>query len=175
MACLAAVLLIFAWSAQAQAPPAVVKAKLLLATDAAHPGDSAQAAVVAQITPGYHINDHHPSLDYLIPTDLKLDSGKTFSVEKIAYPRGTLEKFIFSKSGLSVYEGQIAIEARLKVARDVRPGEYPLRGKLEYQACNDHACLAPASVPLALTVRIAGPNVPLRRINSNVFRRIGPE
>src|SRR5271157_6299097 len=49
--------------------PSVVKARMVLATSAAHPGAPAKAAVVAEIIPGYHINDHKPTLDYLIPTE----------------------------------------------------------------------------------------------------------
>ena len=169
------IVVIFTWSIQAQNPLAVVKANLVLSTDGVHRGGTAQAAVVAQITPGYHINDHHPSLDYLIPTQLILDSGKVFSVDKITYPRGKTEKFVFSDTGLSVYEGEVVIGALLRVAREATPGEYPLRGKLAYQACNDHACLPPASVPLALIVRVDGSSVPLRRINSDVFRKIGSD
>ena len=167
------IIFIFTRSIQAQNPPAVVKANLMLSTDGVHPGSTARAAVVAQITPGYHINDHHPSLDYLIPTQLILNPGKVFTVDNVTYPRGKTEKFVFSDTGLSVYEGEVVIGALLSVAREVAPGEYPLRGKLEYQACNDHACLPPASVPLTLKVRVTGSNVPLRPINPDVFRKIG--
>ncbi|MGH9396561.1 MAG: hypothetical protein ACRD18_06895 [Terriglobia bacterium] len=104
-------------SVRAQSAPPVVKASLVLSTDGVHPGAATRAAVVAQITPGFHINDHHPSLDYLIPTVLKLEPGKIFSVEKVSYPHGKTEKFVFSDTGLSVYEGQIVIGALLKVAR----------------------------------------------------------
>ncbi|MGH9352668.1 MAG: protein-disulfide reductase DsbD domain-containing protein [Terriglobia bacterium] len=157
-----------------QRPPSVVKASLLLATDAVHSGAPAEVAVVSRVAPGYHINDHHPSLDYLIPTELSFGASKAFSVGKISYPKGKLEKFVFSAKGLSVYEGEFVIGAGLRVARGIAPGDYLLQGKLGYQACNDHACLPPVSVPLNLKVRVASSNAPLRRANADVFRKLGP-
>ncbi|MGH9406477.1 MAG: protein-disulfide reductase DsbD domain-containing protein [Terriglobia bacterium] len=161
--------------ASAQRAPVVVKARLLLSTDAVHAGGIAHAAIVADIAPDYHINAHYPSLDYLIPTQLRLDPAKVFSAEKLSYPKGKPQKFAFSATPLSVYEGKIEIGADLAVRRGVAPGEYPLRGALTYQACNDRECFPPTSVPVALSVKIAAPHTPLHRINSEVFRTLAPE
>jgi hypothetical protein len=153
--------------AQAGAP--VVDARMVLATDAVHPGSAAKAAVVAQIAPGYHINDHKPSLDYLIPTELKLEPGKQVEVTKIDYPKGELLKLAFSDTPLSVYQGKIAVVATLKVAPATAPGSYSVKGKFAYQACNDHACLPPTSVPVMLSVKVVGRDVPVKRVNADVF------
>ena len=45
----------------AQAPGQVVKAKVTMASAAARPDSVVKASVVAEILPGYHINDHHPT------------------------------------------------------------------------------------------------------------------
>lgn len=166
--------LALAQGAGAQRPPAVVKADLLLSADAVHSGAPAEVAVVAEVAPGYHINDHHPSLDYLIPTELSFDSSRAFSVGQISYPKGSPEKLAFSAKPLSVYAGEFVIGAALRTARGLAPGNYLLRAKLDYQACNDHACLPPVSVPLALKIRVAAPGAPLRRMNADVFRKLGP-
>jgi thiol:disulfide interchange protein DsbD len=158
--------------AAAQGSNPVVEAKILLATDAGHPNASVKAAVVAQVTAGYHINDHKPGLDYLIPTELKLESSKQITVEQVIYPKGVLKKFAFSDMPLPVYEGTVLVGALLKVARAVPPGDYALQGKFTYQACNDHACLPPTSLPLSLTVKVVRRTVPLKRLNADVFDRI---
>ncbi len=145
---------------------------MVLATDAAHPGSTVEAAVEAQIASGYHINDHHPSLDYLIPTELQLEPSKQASVEKVVYPKGEPQKFAFADGPLSVYEGSLLVGARLKVPTGLAPGTYTLKGKLAYQACNDHACLPPASAPLTLTLKVVDRGVPLKRVNADVFRKI---
>jgi cytochrome c biogenesis DsbD-like protein len=166
LACLTATLGFGAGSAP------VVTARALLATDAAHPASSVRAAVVAQVTAGFHINDHKPTLDYLIPTELKLEPTKELRVEKVVYPKGESRKFEFSDTPLSVYEGTFVVGAILKVASTIRPGTYAINGKFAYQACNDHACLPPASVPLSLIVKVVSRSVSLKRVNADVFDRI---
>ncbi|HEV2176567.1 MAG TPA: protein-disulfide reductase DsbD domain-containing protein [Terriglobia bacterium] len=155
----------------AQASPPVVEAHWVLPTDAVHAGSTTRVAVVATIASGYHINDHKPTLDYLIPTELKVDPGKEIRFTDVAYPKGTSVKFEFSDQPLSVYQGRLVVEATLKVAAGVAPGTYRMQGKLAYQACNDHACLAPTSVPLTLAVKVVAAGVPVRRVNSDVFSR----
>jgi Thiol:disulfide interchange protein DsbD, N-terminal len=158
--------------AKAQNPPPVVTAQTFLASTAAHAGTAVQAAVVAQIASGYHINDHHPSLEYLIPTVLELQPAAHLSVTKTVYPKGRLMSFSFSDTQLSVYEGTLRVGAVLVVARGTPPGEYPLEGKLHYQACNDHACLPPASVPIAFNVKVVSRRVAVQPANPEIFKGI---
>jgi len=166
------VLLMAASLAWTQDHNAVVDAHAVLATDAAHSNSTLKMAVVAQVAAGYHINDHKPSLDYLIPTELKLDPTAEITLKDVIYPKGTLERFAFSDISLSVYEGTVAVGALLQVAKAVPPGSYTLKGKFSYQACNHHACLPPTSVPLTIIIKIVPHSVPLKRVDSDVFQRI---
>ena len=160
--------------AAAQTPSPVVQARMVLATDGAHAGSPVKVGVVAQIASGYHINDHKPTLDYLIPTQLRLEPTKQLEVGEVNYPKGRLEKLAFSDTPLSVYEGEIVVDAVLKIAASTSAGAYPLKGKLAYQACNDHACLPPTSVPLAVTIKVVGRDVPVKRVNTDLFGKSGP-
>ncbi|HZT71358.1 MAG TPA: protein-disulfide reductase DsbD domain-containing protein [Terriglobia bacterium] len=168
----ASLLLLVAGPAFASGGPQVVSAQVFLATDAVHAGQAAKAAVVARIRPGYHINDHKPSLDYLIPTRLTFQGSPVLKVEAITYPQGKPMKFDFLDSPISVYEGEVHVVSILKVDRAAKPGTYPLSGKFMYQACNDHACLAPTSVPLELKVRVVPASVPLKAANAEVFKTV---
>jgi hypothetical protein len=160
---------LLAGAVRAQDSPPVVEVRTVQATEGVHPGSSLKAAAVARIAPGFHLNDHKPTLDYLIATEWKLESTKQLSVDKIVYPKGELKKFAFSDMQLSVYQGTLAVGALLKVPRTTRPGTYALRGQFHYQACNDHACLPPKSVPLALVVKVVRRGAPLKRLNAEVF------
>lgn len=157
----------------AEGPPAVVSAQTVLATNAVHAGTTEELAVVAHVQPGYHINDHKPSLDYLIPTRVRFDDSRPMKVERVIYPHGKPTKFAFLDSPISVYEGEFRLGATLRVNRSTKPGTYALRGKLTYQACNDHACLPPASVPLQVSVQVVSSSVPLKPANSEIFKTIG--
>jgi DsbC/DsbD-like thiol-disulfide interchange protein len=156
----------------AQSASPVVEVRAVLESEGAHPGSTLKAAAVAQIAPGYHINNHKPTLGYLIPTQWKLEASKQVNVEKVVYPKGELKKFAFSDMQLSVYQGRVAVGALLKVARGTRPGTYALKGQFSYQACNDHACLPPKSVPLSLTVRVVRRGTVLKRVNADVFNTV---
>ena len=96
------------------------------------------------------------------------------AIERVVYPKGEAKKFAFADEPLSVYEGTLVVGAKLKVAPTVPPGSYALKGKLTYQACNDHACLPPASVPVALALKVVDKSVPLKRVNADVFGKIAP-
>jgi DsbC/DsbD-like thiol-disulfide interchange protein len=157
LVCLAAPV---AW---AQAPGQVVKAKVMMASPVATPNSIVRAAVVVEVVPGYHINDHHPSLEYLIPTEVKLEPTKQVTVQDITYPKGEPRKFAFSDALLSVYEGTVQVDVALQVERKTPPGNYEVKGQLAYQACNDHACLPPASAPLLFSFKVVRRGAPVRR------------
>jgi len=150
-------------AAWAQAPAQVVTAKVTMASPEARPNSVVRAAVVVEVVPGYHINDHHPSLDYLIPTEVKLEPDKQVTVQDITYPKGEPKKFAFSDAPLSVYEGTVRVDVALQVERKTLPGNYEVKGKLAYQACNDHACLPPASVPLLFSFKVVRRGASVRR------------
>lgn len=170
MLTLVACLLIPSNSARSAAK--IVEARVVLAASATHAGSTLKVAVVAEIAPGYHINDNKPTLDYLIPTEVKLEPSKHVKVEKFVYPKGELKQFSFSDTRLSVYEGELVVGALLKVARTVPVGTYLLKGKFSYQACNDHACLPPASVPVELTLKVVRRGVAVKRTQADVFNRV---
>ena len=123
----------------------VVEAQIVSATDGVHPGTSAKLAIVAQIAPGFHINDHKPTLDYLIPTDVKLDPAKDISLENVVYPSGVPVKFAFSDQALSVYEGTLLVGTQLKFSKVSRPGPTPSRASSPTR----HATTTPACHPPA--------------------------
>ncbi|MFY9550182.1 MAG: cytochrome c biogenesis protein CcdA [Thermoanaerobaculia bacterium] len=99
--------------------------------------------VLAKLAPGWHVNSHKPSEDYLIPTSLTLTPVEGVSFGEPRYPEGKLEKFSFSDKPLSVYAG----EFRIDVSVSWTGAAASVTGSVEFQACNDTQCLAPASVP----------------------------
>jgi len=92
---------------------------------------------------GWHVNSHHPSEDYLIATTIRLDPATGVEAQEPRYPEGKQKKFAFADKPLSVYEGHFSIEVPVSWS-----GAPPaaLAGTVDFQACNDTQCLAPASV-----------------------------
>jgi len=98
--------------------------------------------VAIQIASGWHVNSHRPSEDYLIATTVKLDPAAGVTAGEPRYPEGKPVKFAFAEKPLSVYEDRFLVEVPITFRR--LPAS--LSGSVDFQACNDKQCLAPASV-----------------------------
>jgi hypothetical protein len=107
-------------------------------------GKAFQIAVVLKIRDGYHINARKPTLDYLIPTDLKVELPAGFKAGDVTYPDGTLKSFSFSKTEkLNVYTGTVILRLNVTAPADGPLGAQHIPLKLRYQACSDSVCLPP--------------------------------
>ena len=148
-----------------------VKIEGYLSFDKVYPGSEVKLAIKVNIEKTWHINSNKPYEDYLIPTELTIQSDH-FKVSKIYYPKPHDFTFDFSENPLSVYEGEIYIGALVDVSKDIEPGEYPLIVNLDYQACNNKSCLAPTSVLDTLIVIVADKQSVVNEINQDVFENI---
>jgi len=106
-------------------------------------GGANRAIIVVVIDAGYHINANPASLDYLIPTTLKVPN---ITPLRVIYPAPILFKPKFADEALEVYEGTIHIIAEFPVG--VLTRQSPLFGTLRAQACTEDICLPPADLPL---------------------------
>lgn len=120
---------------------------------AAKPGAVLTAKVTVQLRPGYHVNSHTPSDEYLIPLTLKFPNAP-FPVAGQDFPQPKLEKYSFSEKPLSVFSGEFDIVTRFQVPDSAKPGMSTLSGRLRFQACNDRMCLPPKSLDVQVPIEI---------------------
>ena len=121
-------------------------------------GKASTVKLTFRVAPGFHINSNHPNSEMLIPTVLKLDPPTDLSLGNFQYPDGQQLSFPFAPDEkLSVYTGDFGISAIVRAVGAIRVGSYRVHGELKYQACDDHACYPPKSVPVAFDVNIASP------------------
>jgi thiol:disulfide interchange protein len=139
--------------AQLKAPQ---KAKLVLNADrtAYDPGTPARVAALVTIEPGWHVNSHQPSFEYLIPTVLELELPKGWPPGTIRYPSAKMKTFSFETRPLAVYDGDVVIVAQLQLPKGTAKGTYPLRASLRYQACNDSQCLPPVTSQAEIQLKV---------------------
>jgi len=133
-------------AARAQVPAAkdVVKSLAYTSFEPVARGKDFQIAVVLKIRDGYHINARKTTLDYLIPTDLKVDVPPGFKAGEVSYPEGTMKTFAFAKAeSLNVYTGTVILRLKVTTPADAALGTQHIPLKLRYQACNDSVCLPP--------------------------------
>jgi thiol:disulfide interchange protein DsbD len=117
------------------------------------PTENIKINVKADIQSGFHINSNLVSDEDLIPTTLSVDSDN-FKLTNISWPKAKKYKFSFSETELDVFEGTINITFNLKPNKNIKPGNYEISGRLNYQACNDRACFAPRDAEFTVNVRI---------------------
>jgi uncharacterized protein YyaL (SSP411 family) len=118
-------------------------------------GGELDVIVTLVIKDGWHVYANPTGADFLIPTTLTLTPGGPATLAAVRYPAGTAKLATpGSTDTASVYEGKVKLTARVRLDAQARPGPLALSLKVGYQACNDRACLAPASlnVPVALTI-----------------------
>lgn len=137
-------------------------------------GRTFDLAVVARIRPGFHINAHEASADYLIPTTLEASLPLGIRALETIYPPGIPKKFEFSDVKLSVYKGSVTLRMRLLASAETPLGPQKLPLLLRYQACSEEACLPPVKIPVTAELEIAPAGAPARPANPAIFHSVPP-
>lgn len=136
-------------------------------------GHAFEIAVVAKITPGFHVNAHEPSEDYLIPTKVTAELPAGITVVETDYPRGVMRAFRFSKTPLRVYENTFTVRMKLRAANTAALGHQKIILTVGYQPCNQDSCLPPTKIPAAAELEIAGADTPAHPANADIFAPAG--
>jgi Disulphide bond corrector protein DsbC len=171
-ACLLATALIFSPAVSSQTPSGkdVVAPTAYASQDPVARGMSVQVAVVMKIRSGFHVNAREVTEDYLIPTDLRFEVPAGFKLGAIAYPKGTLQTFTFSKDKrLNVYTGSVTILLPLTVLSNAPLGAQHLPMKLRYQACSTEICLPPVTKDVDATLNVVAAKSAAKPANSDIF------
>lgn len=145
-------------SVTAQVPNAkdVVKSEAYTSFEPVARGKEFQVAVVLKIRDGYHINARKPTLEYLIPTDLKVEVPAGYKASDVTYPDGTLKSFAFSQNEkLNVYTGTVVLHLKVTAPADAPLGAQHIPLKLRYQACSESVCLPPVRQEIDTSFSVA--------------------
>jgi len=143
-----------------------------LSLDNVHPGSEVKIAVKVDIEKDWHINSNRPKEDFLIPSELKIESETPFLLINTYFPEAKDIKLGFSDELLSVYEGEIVIGALIKVPDELPPGEYKLVIDFGYQACNNFTCLAPNNAYDTLVFSVVNNETIINEINKEIFNKV---
>jgi suppressor for copper-sensitivity B len=118
------------------------------------PGSPARIAARVTIDPGWHVNSHTPTFQWLIPTELRLELPEGWTAARIHYPPQKLKTFAFEDEPLAVYDGQVVILADLVIPESVAQDQVRVTGDLSFQSCDNKQCLPPTKVSADLTLPI---------------------
>jgi len=157
-------------SAAVPSAASIVKAHSFVSMEPVPRGKEFQAAVVAEIRSGYHVNSHKPSDEYLIATTLTAQLPEGFKLVDTIYPAGRQEKFSFSPDKpLDVYTGSVTFKLRLVAEAGAAIGAVKIPVILRYQACNDTTCLPPVKIPVELNVDVGAADAKGRAVHPEIF------
>jgi hypothetical protein len=113
-------------------------------------GKSTTVALHFRVAPGLHINSHTPKDEFLIPTTFSIPDGLGVKLDGVSYPAGAeMTLPLDPKTRLSVYTGDFTVQARITAT----PGDHLIEARLHFQACDNHACMPPKTISVAIDVR----------------------
>lgn len=119
------------------------------------PGKPFEILVTLNIKQPYHVNANPASEKFLIPTTVSMEpvAGMTFAQPQ--YPQGHQREFAFTGGKkIAVYEGKTVIRIVATPAKGLKAGSVTIRGKVNYQACDEKSCYPPGDIPFTLQLKV---------------------
>jgi thiol:disulfide interchange protein DsbD len=139
----------------ASAHAAHTQAQLLLADDAARPGDTVLAGVQLKMEPGWHTYWKNPgAAGMATKIEWQLPPGVTVGETQWPLP----EKIPPAEITTYGYEDEVVLIVPLKLAADLKPGPLDLKAKVSWLECKEQ-CI-PAGATVETTLNIGSENKP---------------
>ncbi|HCA26285.1 MAG TPA: hypothetical protein DEP05_01315 [Betaproteobacteria bacterium] len=129
--------------AHAPRPDTAGRLHAVMTTRALNGHDEIQ--IILRIDPGYHVNAHPATFDYLAPTTVAFTRLTPLAIH---YPPPVPLRTAFAADTLAVYQGTVTVTAVFPAG--VLSKQREIRATLTAQACTDQTCLPPAKIPLTL-------------------------
>ncbi len=118
------------------------------------PGEDLYLILKVKIDSEWHINSNKPKEDYLIPTEVSIDSKDGFLLSQKKFPQAKELKFDFSDVPVSVYEGEFEIPIVVRIPENLSEGDYQFEVIFNYQACNNQTCLPPKEEKIPVRIQL---------------------
>lgn len=117
-------------------------------------------SVVVDVVPAKGMHVYAPGGQYRAIT-IAIAPHPLLRVHDVVYPKPTLFRFTPLNEDVLVYDApfRLTVDVTVGGASDQRAragavSRLPIKGRLEYQACDETVCYLPASVPLEWTVDV---------------------
>ncbi len=129
-----------------------LRATITLSSDRAVAGEQLGVSADLVIAPGWHIYGR-PLPDNYVATSLSFDRDLV-AAESFDFPKATPVEFKSLGETLPVYSGSIRAPGGIQLKMGLKPGEYKLKGTLQFQQCNDQICKLPDKIAFEIPVTI---------------------
>ncbi|MEJ5252496.1 MAG: protein-disulfide reductase DsbD [Chthonomonadetes bacterium] len=119
------------------------------------PGKPFEILVTLNIKQPYHVNANPASEKFLIPTTVSVEPVAGITFAQPQYPKGHQREFAFTGGKkIAVYEGKTVIRIVATPAKSLKAGSVTIRGKVNYQACDEKSCYPPGDLPFSLSLKV---------------------
>jgi len=129
-----------------------VRAKISLSDRKAVAGAQLGIAVEFEVGPGWHIYGQ-PLPEGYTPTSVVFDDD-IVTTQKLAMPKPSPVRFAALNETLMVYEGSFKATGNVLLKQKLTPGEYKLKGTMNFQECNDLECKIPQAARFEIPLQI---------------------
>ena len=138
--------------------PGVVNAKANSSNPLAiAPGEAFEVELTLTIQDRYHIYANPAGSDDVIPTVITLEPGSKAELVEVRYPKGESKVLAANGPGkVTVFEKSAAPVAKIRLPLETPTGTATIHLRIRYQACDDKACLAPATLDVPVSVEVKG-------------------
>ncbi len=152
----------------------ILSVRILASVDKLQPGQPHDIALVIKIKEPYHINSEAPLEDFLVPTAIAFADVQGVRYGSTEFPQAETRALSFSDMPLEVYEGTFTVFCTLTMEDSFPGSEVAVSGSIQYQACDDNACLPPGELDFAEVLPVAGAGEPAAPANQEIFAARAP-
>lgn len=147
----------------------IIAVTLRSSVDKFQPGTEHRMALDIRIESPYHINSMNPAGEFMIPTTVSLAGSKGTVFGRLEFPSPLLKTLSFSETPLEVYEGRLRIFTTVTLPESFNEKEVEISGRIQYQACDDKACLPPDDFAFRQAFPVAARGETVTAINTDIF------
>ena len=113
----------------------------------------AKAMLFIDVTPNPSIHVYAPGAKDYIPITIKLEPQVNLKFGKLSYPKS--ETMTFADEKVPVFQKPFRLMQEITIVGDLNAGAtVPVKGTVDYQACDDKVCYPPESAPISWTLTI---------------------
>ncbi|MBN1299627.1 MAG: thiol:disulfide interchange protein, partial [Melioribacteraceae bacterium] len=150
----------------------LVEIEPFLSQSNAYPGSTVKLAVKLSIADTWHINSDKPNDEFLIPSELLVESENEITVDNITYPEAKNITLSFSEQPVSVFEGEEYIYANIIIPAATDKDTLSFKVVFHYQACNNESCMPPSSVETDVSIKIADLSEGINVTHGKIFAAV---
>src|SRR5438445_8941826 len=122
-------------------------------SSAATAAPASKVSLFLDITPNPGIHVYAPGAKDYLPIAVTIDPHPGVTVGAVKYPKS--DTMVFEGERVPVYQKAFRLVDEVSLASSLKTADMvTLIGTVKYQACDDHVCYFPASVPVSWTIKV---------------------